>query len=424
VTVSPSPLGGSDHRRSQLIPSADPSLLDEPITDCLLPPDGQVLRAHLRAVLAREVAPRAERVDARHKFAGESYQALAGAGLAGVLFPENYGGLGGSTVAYAMAVEEIAAVCGSTSLIYMTQTHAALPLLLVGTAKQRKRYLPGLCAGKLYGSLAISEPDAGSDVASMRTEATRQGDGYILNGSKTFITTGDRADVIVCFATVDRSARQRGITAFLVPGDSEGLRRGRVLAKLGMRGSSTAELFFENLSLPAEARLGGEGEGWSIVMQAVLKSRVSAAAQGVGLARGAYALALGWAWDRGLLGTDERQDVEFRLASLRTEILLRRLALYSVANALDADNGIDLDAQIAMMKLTCTDMGMAVATEAVELLGPIGDLRSSGVERYVRDAKVTQIYDGTNQIQQLLIARDTARRVKARHESGIRIDSL
>jgi alkylation response protein AidB-like acyl-CoA dehydrogenase len=359
-----------------------------------------------------------------HEFAGDSYQALAGAGLAGVLFPETYGGLGGSTVMYAMAVEEIAAVCGSTSLIYMTQTHAALPLLLVGTDKQQERYLPGLGSGKLYGSLAISEPDAGSDVASLRTEATREGSGYTLNGSKTFITTGDRADIIVCFATIDRSARQRGITAFLVPGDSEGLRRGRVLAKLGMHGSTTAELFFEDLSLPAEARLGDEGEGWAIVMQAVLKSRVSAAAQGVGLARGAYALALGWARDRGFLGKGGRQEVEFRLASLRTEILLRRLTLYSVASALDVDSGIDLDAQIAMMKLTCTDMGMAVATEAVELLGPIGDLTSSGVERYVRDAKVTQIYDGTNQIQQLLIARDTAKRIKAQRDSGSRSDAL
>jgi alkylation response protein AidB-like acyl-CoA dehydrogenase len=209
----------------------------------------------------------------------------------------------------------------------------------------------------------------------------------------------------------------------LVPGDSEGLRRGRVLEKLGMRGSSTAELFFEDLSLPADARLVGEGEGWAIVMQAVLKSRVSAAAQGVGLARGAYARVLAWARDGRLLGTGERQDVEFRLASLRTEILLRRLVLYSVANALDAEDSLDLDAQIAMMKLSCTDLGTAVATAAVELLGPLGDLGSSGVERYLRDAKVTQIYDGTNQIQQLLIARDTARRVKVQDDSRIGTDS-
>jgi alkylation response protein AidB-like acyl-CoA dehydrogenase len=413
VSVTPKLPSGTDQPWSQVIASIDPTLLDEPLTDRLLPPEGLALRAELRAVLARDVAPRAERVDVTHEFAGESYQALAGAGLAGVLFPKAYGGLEGATVTYAMAVEEIAAVCGSTSLIYMTQTHAALPLLFVGRPQQQERYLPGLCDGTLYGSLAITEPDAGSDAGSLRTVATREGDGYVLNGSKTFITTGDRADVIICFATVDRSARQRGITAFLVPGDSAGLRRGRVLAKLGMHGSSTAELFFEDLALPAEARLGGEGEGWAIVLQSVLKSRVSAAAQGVGLARGAYSRALAWARDSGFLGTGERQEVEFRLASLRTEILLRRLMLYSVANALDAGDGSDLDAQIAMMKLTCTDLGMAVATAAVELLGPIGDLRSSGVERYLRDAKVTQIYDGTNQIQQLLIARDTARRIKS-----------
>lgn len=389
---------------------AVPAALDEPLIDRLLGDSEHTLRRRLRVVLDQHVAPRATEVDHTREFAGDSYQALARAGLAGLLFPPGYGGCGAATVAYAMAVEEIASVCGATSLIYVTQMHAGYPILVAGSEEQRRRHLPALCAGEKYGSLAITEPEAGSDASRLRTTARPGGGEYVLDGTKTFITTGDRADIIVCFATVDPDAGRDGITAFLVPGDAPGLSRGRILRKLGMHGSSTAELFLSQVQLPAAARLGEEGGGWDLLMRSVVKSRISAAAQGTGLARGAYAVAVGWARQAGALGRDVRQEVGFRLAELRSRILSARLLLYSVAAQVDEAPDRDHTADIAMMKLTCTDVAMAVATEVCDLLGPVGDLTGLRAERYLRDAKVTQIYDGTNQVQRLLAARDIARR--------------
>jgi alkylation response protein AidB-like acyl-CoA dehydrogenase len=387
----------------------EPDLLDEPTTEQFLTHEDVLFRERLRSVLATDVSPKAATADRTSEFAGESYRALADAGLAGILFPTQYGGLDGTVLRYAMAVEEIASACGSTSLIYMTQTHAALPLLVAGTEAQRDHYLPKLCDGSIYGSIAISEPDAGSDVAAMRTTARRVAGGYRISGSKTFITTGDRAHMIICFATMDASARQGGITAFILHGDSPGLHHGRVLEKLGMHGSSTAELFLDDVPLPEDSVLGREGEGWSVLMQTVLKSRISAAAQGVGLARAAYARALGWTKGK---SNDDRHTIEVddcRLANLRTRLLTARLMLYSVARAIDASHDVDMTAQIAMMKMFCTDAGMQITTEALQILGPCSDLVDYAVERNARDVKVTQIYDGTNQIQQLLIVRDTDR---------------
>jgi alkylation response protein AidB-like acyl-CoA dehydrogenase len=381
--------------------------LDETASDALLGPARLRLRERIRTVVAEDVAPYAATWDREHAFAGESYQALARAGLAGLIFPTELGGAGGSTLGYAMAMEEIASACGATSLIYMTQTHAAYPILLAGTEAQRRHYIPGLCTGALYGSLAITEPDAGSDVSGLRTTARRDGEHYVIDGSKTFITTGDRADVIVCFATVDRAAGRKGVTAFLVDGDTPGLSTGRTLDKMGMHGSSTAELFFQGMRVPATARLGAECEGWKIVMSSVVKSRISAAAQGVGLARGAYEHTLAALHERGRL--DRRAG--FVLGELRAGILAGRLLLYATAMAADAVDGeaTPSTADIAMMKLHCTDLAMATALSTVELLGAEGDLVDLGVERYLRDAKVCQIYDGTNEVQRLLIARDTIR---------------
>lgn len=380
---------------------------DELVPDTLLGPAELELRRRLRVVLAVEVAPRAAGLDATGEFAGPSYQALARAGLAGLLFPPQYGGTAHGTLGYAMAVAEIAAVCASTSLVYMTQMHAGYPILVAGTEAQRRAHLPGLCSGERYGSLAITEPDAGSDVAALRTIARRDGDGYVLDGAKTFITTGDRADVIVCFATVDPGAGRRGLTAFVVDGTASGLRRGRTLAKLGMHGSSTAELFLDGVRVSADAVLGGEGGGWALSMRSVVKSRISAAAQGVGLAMGAY-----------LAGVDQLHRAErppqrtaFALAELRAAITAGRLLLYATAAATDRADAPDLTAEVAMTKLVCTDLGVRVADAMTELLGPAGDLVAVAVERHLRDAVVTQIYDGTNNIQKLLVDRDTRRRL-------------
>jgi alkylation response protein AidB-like acyl-CoA dehydrogenase len=383
------------------------ALLDEPTADEGLTARERDVRALARDIVARDVAPRAADADATGEFVHESLQALMRAGLGGLVFPRKYGGTEDSNVAYAVAVEEITAGCAATSLVFMTQMHAAYPILLAGTEALAAKYIPGLLDGSLYGSLGITEPNAGSDVSSLRTTAMYDGDEtFRLNGSKTFITNGDRADVIICFATVDRSLGREGITAFVVKGELAGITRGQPFEKMGMHGSSTAELFFDDVAVPADHVLGQEGGGWSVVMQSVVKSRISAAAQGVGLARSAYLRAL-LSLQR-IHGSRLPDDLTFALADLRGRILQGQLLLRAVARQVDVSNDISTG-QIGIMKQSCTDLGWYAAVEATRLLGPYGDLTVLGVERCLRDAKVTQIYDGTNEIQRLLIGRETNR---------------
>lgn len=383
-------------------------LADESVSDAMLDRREHEVRSRVRDVVAREVAPRAAELDREHVFAHESYQSLASAGLVGLLFPDRLGGTGDSHVAYAAAMEEIAAGCASTSLVYMTQTHAAYPILLSGSDELGARYIPGLLDGSAYGSMAITEPDAGSDVASIATRAVPipGRDAYLVSGSKTFITTGDRADVVVCFVTTDPSRGRDGITAVVIEGGQQGFSSGRPFEKMGMHGSSTAELFLSQVEVPYANRLGEEGAGWRVVMSSVVKSRISAAAQGVGIARAAYLrtlLMLGRIHGRRL-----PDPIHFALAELRGQILRGRLLLLATARAVD-DNIVPT-AQISMMKQACTDLGFTAAVTATKLLGAYGDLAEVGVERMLRDAKVTQIYDGTNEIQRLLVSRDTQRR--------------
>lgn len=388
--------------------------LDEEVSDALLSDRERAVREQTRRVVAEHVAPGAAARDRDHAFAHDGYQALAHAGLGGLLVPEEHGGTGDSTVAYAAAMEEITAGCAATSLVFMTQMHAAYPILHSGSPELIRDYVPGLVDGSRYGSLGVTEPGAGSDASSLRTLAVPEKgpDGspvsYRLTGAKTFITTGDRSDVIICFSTVDPAAGRRGITAFLVDGDAAGLTRSAPFEKMGMHGSTTAELFFDQTPVPASHRLGGEGEGWAIVISSVTKSRISAAAQGVGLARGAYAHALAGA--HRAYGRDLPADVTFALADMRGRILAARLVLLTVAR--QVDRGRAGGGAVGLMKQTCTDTGWQVALAAVKVLGRAGDLAVLGAERYLRDAKVTQIYDGTNEVQRLLVGRDTADRLK------------
>ena len=389
--------------------------LDEPVSEDPLVARERAVRDAVRQRVAADVAPRAAQLDRERGFVGASYLSLATAGLAGLLFPRALGGTDDGTVAYALAMEEIAAACPATSLVYMTQMHAAYPILIAGTEEAKKRYIPGLLNGRLYGSLAITEPSAGSDVSSLRTSARRDRlqPGYRINGSKMFITTGDVADVSICFATTDAEQRRSGVTAFVVEGSTAGVARGNPLRKMGMHGSGTVEIFFDDVAVPEENRLGGEGSGWQIAMRTVVKSRISAGAQGVGIARGAYANTL-WALQH-RFGQDVPGDIAAGLAELRGRLLEGRLLLHSVARLVDRSENVPT-ASIAIMKQRCTDLGLGSALMAARLLGDLGDRSEVGVERYVRDAKVTQIYDGTNEIQRLLIARDTARQLQAAGE--------
>ena len=388
--------------------------VDESASDQLLSERELEVRARIREVVAHDVAPRAAELDRSHAFAHDSYQALAAAGLSGLIFPRRWGGTEDTNVAYAVAMEEIAAGCAATSLVYMTQVHAAYPIWMGGSEDLASRWIPGLLDGSRYGSLAITEPDAGSDVASLKTRAVPHGGngepaGYSVTGSKTFITTGDRADLIVCFATVDPSRGRKGITALVVDGEAAGLTRGQPLLKMGMHGSSTAELFFSGVEVPVENRIGAEGGGWRIVMASVIKSRISAAAQGVGIARAAYACTLSAL--RRIHGARLPDETTFALADLRGEILRGRLLLFSIAREVDR-SGAPSSGQIGIMKQSCTDLGWRASVEAARILGPFGDLADFGAERCLRDAKVTQIYDGTNEVQRVLIGRDIARKLE------------
>lgn len=381
-------------------------LLDEPSADAGLTEREVEVRAQSREVAATVLVPLAAEVDEKHEFTHVGVQALAEAGLCGLVFPEHLGGTADTNVAYAVAMEEVTAACPSTSLVFMTQMHAAYPILLAGDEDLQQHYIPSLLDGSAYGSLGITEPDAGSDVSSLTTTAKPTDAGWTLSGQKTFITTGDRADVIICFATVDRQRGRDGITAFVVEGGWDGVARGTPFAKLGMHGSSTAELFFDGVFIPRSNLLGAEGSGWAVVMSSVVKSRISAAAQGVGIARAVYARTL--AILREIHGPRLPDDLTFALAELRGQLLEGRLLLHAVARQVDLDPGVT-PGQIGIMKQRCTDLGFRAAVEATKLLGPHGDLADLGVERYLRDAKVTQIYDGTNEIQRLLIGREITR---------------
>ena len=405
-----------DHQDGRCDPDAYVAFanaLDESSADRLLTDRELALRRRVREIVATDVAPRGADIDRSHAFAHDSYQALASAGLGGLIFPKEWGGTGDTNVAYAAAMEEIAAGCAATSLVYMTQVHAAYPIWKSGSDALAERFIPSLLDGRTYGSLAITEPDAGSDVSALRTRVTRIGTSdrptYSISGSKTFITTGDRSDVLVCFATIDPRRGRDGVTALVVEGDRAGLSRGTPFAKMGMHGSSTAEVFFTEVEVPADNLLGEEGAGWQVVMASVVKSRISAAAQGVGIARAAYGETL--ACLHRLHGGHIPADLSSALADMRGEVLRGRLLLFAVAR--EADQMDDPSrGQIAIMKQSCTDLGWRVSVAATRILGAYGDLVEIGVERRLRDAAVTQIYDGTNDVQRMLIGRDTRSRVK------------
>lgn len=372
-------------------------------------PDSAILAA-VRGILRDTVERFADEVDELGVFPSESYQALARAGLSGLLIPDAEGGRQASTVTYAAVMEEIAAVCASTSTVYMTQMHCAYPIHVAGSPAQRRRYLPGLCSGASYGAIAVSEPDAGSDVASIRMTAVVDGDFYVLNGQKIFISNGDQADVVVVFATVDRTRGKDAITAFVVERGTPGFTAGRPMHKLGQRGASTVELFFSECRVPLHSVLGPQGSGFQLAMRSLAKSRISAAAQGVGFARAAYEAASRYFARRGMLdaSSPDAQDVQFELAGMYADIAAARALLWRTASSVDShgdDSWRDRETDIAVTKLHCTDLGVRVAAQAVRLLGEDGDRSDLGVERRLRDAKVTQIYDGTNQIQRMLIAR-------------------
>jgi butyryl-CoA dehydrogenase len=365
----------------------------------------RLLRDTVRQFAEEVVAPRAKEIDETGEFPRDFFDRAAELGLAGVAVPDQYGGAGMDTVAYCLAIEEISRACATSGVILSVNNSLVCdPLLKFADERQKQEYLAPLARGELLGCFALTEPGAGSDAAALRTTARRDGDGYRLNGEKVFITNGTDADLALVFATVDLEKKHRGITAFMVPFETEGFRRGGHEHKLGVNASGTTWLSFEDVYVPATARIGEEGEGFKIAMATLDGGRIGISAQAVGIARGAFEEAMAYAQEREQFGRPlaDFQALQFYLADMSTEIDAARLLAWKAAWAKDAGKRYTLEA--AQAKLFSAEMAQRVTSKALQIHGGYGYTREYNVERYFRDARITEIYEGTSEVQKMVIA--------------------
>ena len=375
--------------------------------DFYLSDDQRTIRDLARKVAREKVAPHAASVDETETYPEASIQALIDAGLFGIWVPEQYGGNAMGSLALSLAAEEIAYACAATGTQYVDQPLGGLPILIAGTAAQKEKYLPRLATGELLSAYALSESEAGSDAAGLRTTAVRKGDHYALNGSKQWCTNGDHAGVICVFATVDPAKRAKGVTAFLVEAETPGFTVGKKERKMGIRGSPTVALHFTECAVPVEQRLGAEGEGFTIAMRTLDITRPATGALALGIAQAALDAAVGYARERRQFGQriGDFQGIQFMLADMAMQVHGARLMIHHAARQLDAGfTGNSYEASMA--KCWAADAAMKVTTDAVQVFGGYGYTREFPVERFMRDAKIMQIYEGTNQIQRLVIARE------------------
>lgn len=380
-----------------------------------LPAEYEDLRASVRALAAASIAPHAAAADEREEFPWASWEAWRDAGFAGLAFPEELGGQGGGVLAHAIAVEEVARVCGSSSLFVFISKLGMTPVVEHGSDEQRRRFVPPVASGAAQASYCLSETEAGSDVASMRTRARRDGDHYVLDGAKQWITNAGVSDYYTVFASTDPDSRHRGISAFVVERDTPGFSVGKLEQKMGMRGSPTGELRFERCVVPADNRIGDEGAAFGYAMAALDRSRPLVGAQALGLAQGALDLAVEYVQERRQFGSRiaDFQGVQFMLADMAAQLDAARLLVYRACTLIDAGRPGTTRAS-AVAKLVASDAAMRITTDAVQLLGGAGYTRDFPAERMMRDAKVTQIYEGTNQIQRIVIARQLLRAPEVR----------
>lgn len=366
----------------------------------------EMIRKMVRDFAKNEVAPTAAERDEEERFDRALFDQMAELGLTGIPWPEEYGGIGSDYLAYVIAIEELSRVCASTGVTLSAHTSlAGWPIFKFGTEEQKQTFLRPMAEGKKIGAYGLTEPGSGSDAGGMKTIAKRDGDHYVLNGSKIFITNGGIADIYVVFALTDPESKQRGTSAFIVESDTPGFSVGKKESKLGIRSSPTTEIMFEDCRIPVENLLGEEGQGFKIAMQTLDGGRNGIAAQAVGIAQGALDASVEYARERHQFGKPiaAQQGIGFKLADMATDVEAARLLTYQAA-WLESE-GLPYGKESAMSKVFAGDAAMKVTTEAVQVFGGYGDTKDYPVERYMRDAKITQIYEGTQEIQRLVISR-------------------
>ncbi|MGH0565280.1 acyl-CoA dehydrogenase AcdA [Bacillus cereus] len=366
----------------------------------------EMIRKMVRDFAKNEVAPTAAERDEEERFDRALFDQMAELGLTGIPWPEEYGGIGSDYLAYVIAIEELSRVCASTGVTLSAHTSlAGWPIFKFGTEEQKQTFLRPMAEGKKIGAYGLTEPGSGSDAGGMKTIAKRDGDHYVLNGSKIFITNGGIADIYVIFALTDPESKQRGTSAFIVESDTPGFSVGKKESKLGIRSSPTTEIMFEDCRIPVENLLGEEGQGFKIAMQTLDGGRNGIAAQAVGIAQGALDASVEYARERHQFGKPiaAQQGIGFKLADMATDVEAARLLTYQAA-WLESE-GLPYGKESAMSKVFAGDAAMKVTTEAVQVFGGYGYTKDYPVERYMRDAKITQIYEGTQEIQRLVISR-------------------
>ncbi|MGE6377244.1 acyl-CoA dehydrogenase [Peribacillus muralis] len=366
----------------------------------------EMIRKMVRDFAQNEVAPTAAERDEEERFDREIFDKMAELGLTGIPWPEEYGGIGSDYLAYCIAIEELSRVCASTGVTLSAHTSlAGWPIYKFGSEEQKQKYLRPMAQGEKIGAYGLTEPSSGSDAGGMRTTAKLVGDEYIINGSKIFITNGGIADTYVVFALTDPESKQKGTSAFIIESDFPGFSVGKKEKKLGIRSSPTTEIIFDECRVPKENLLGKEGEGFKIAMMTLDGGRNGIAAQAVGIAQGALDSAVNYAKERVQFGKpiSAQQGIGFKLADMATGVEASRLLTYQAAWLESV--GLPYGKESAMSKLFAGDTAMKVTTEAVQVFGGYGYTKDYPVERYMRDAKITQIYEGTQEIQKLVISR-------------------
>ena len=374
--------------------------------DFTLSKEHEMLRKMYREFAQNEVKPLAQEIDEEERFPSETIPKLAKLGLLGIPFPKKYGGAGGDNLAYAMAVEEIAKTCGTTSVIICAHTSlCCYPIYAYGTEEQKMKYLPDLLSGRKLGAFGLTEPNAGSDASGQQTVAVLEGDHYVLNGTKCFITNATEADTFVVFAMTDHTKGNHGISAFIVEKGFKGFSIGKHEKKMGIRGSATSDLIFEDCIVPKENLLGQEGKGFKVAMGTLDGGRVGVAAQALGIGEGAIDEAIAYTRERMQFKKrlSQFQNTQFQLADMKTRADAAQLLVYRAAKAKDVGDP-NCGFYSSMAKLFAAEMSSDVTRRAVQLFGGYGYTREYPVERMMRDAKITEIYEGTSEVQRMVIS--------------------